>query len=97
MADTALLIAIKVGCTIRERLVEHVLTLSPDSLLWPRCSGRGVSEAVLAPGVLLASCGEKADVLKPSPSGSFPPWATWTKRCNISEFPAFGGLDTLRI
>lgn len=91
-ADTALLMASNAGCIIREGLDERVLTFSPESLLWPRSL-----KAVLAPGVLLASCGEKVGVFRFSPSRSFPPWATWTKRRNASESPAFGGLETLPI
>ena len=91
-AATALLMASNAGCIIREGLDERVLTFSPESLLWPRSL-----KAVLAPGVLLASCGEKVGVFRFSPSRSFPPWATWTKRRNASESPAFGGLEPLPI
>lgn len=88
------MMTIKAECITRKGLAERMLTLS---LLWSRCTGQGVYEAVLAPGVLLASCGEKGSELKPSPSVSSSLWTIWTRKWHTNGLPVFGELEILRI
>lgn len=84
------MMTVKAECITMEGLAEHTLTLS---LLWSRCAGQGVYEAMLAPGVLLASCGEKGSVLKPSPSVSSPLLIIWTRKCHTNGFGIWGAGD----